>query len=492
MIGGIENKFEEDFKENNVNLYTEYLLDAKQYDENELRNIHYSFILTSPYNLLRENKTLFISLFVFIVLLLIIIIILLRYNRIRRLRFRDQEEYLKKIEKINRDIEIAKEKAHQANRLKTAFLANISHEIRTPLNAIIGFSSLITDQKSISQENYEKYHKLLKINSNLLLYIINDIIDLSKIETNQLNLNYQDFDLHELMDSMYEYAMEERDKADKSSIEIRMDKGARKSSFFIRSDDSRLRQVLMNLIHNAIKFTYSGGINIGYRINGGFILFYVEDTGIGLSNYGYDYIFESFRQGEEGTTKKYGGAGLGLTLAKGIVENLNGEIWAESNQDRGSIFKFQIPLIPSARNKAEKTGAVGNELEEMYNWEGKKILVVEDSNMAYELITKLLRGTGAEFTLEVDGYKAVERCSNDESIDIVLMDIQLPFLDGYEATRQIKKIRPNLPVIAQTANAMLEDKRKAWEVGCEDYIAKPLDRIELAEKINNLLFRLKK
>jgi signal transduction histidine kinase/ActR/RegA family two-component response regulator len=450
-----------------------------------------AIIINSPYNLFKENKGLFIALATVILLLLVIIIVLLRYNRIKKKRLKEQEEYLHKIEKINKDIEYAKERAQESNRLKTSFLANISHEIRTPLNAIIGFSRLITDQRSLDPASYYKYHNLLKINSDLLLNLINDIIDLSKIETNQLKLHFRDFDLNELMDSLYEYAIEEVKKKNRKRLKITVEKGIRKESFFIRSDNVRLRQVLMHLINNSVKFTNEGEIQLGYRVNGNFILFYLKDTGIGLSEHEHKYIFDSFRQGEEGTTKKYGGAGLGLTLSKGIVENLKGQIWCESDKGNGSVFYVQVPFKPAMEKRDKKSKDFSMQIKEQYNWQGKKILVVEDSHMAYELITKLLKGTGAEFTLEKDGLKAIERCKNDENLDLVLMDIQLPFLDGYEATRRIKEIRPELPIIAQTANAMLDDRRRALEAGCEEYIAKPLDRIELADKINKLLYEFK-
>jgi signal transduction histidine kinase/CheY-like chemotaxis protein len=470
------------------------------FDHKQLKKHHISLrklpqnatVINGPFEVFKENKKLFITILVIIGLMLFTIIILLRYVQSKKHRIRDQNEYLQKIEKINKDLARAKKKAQESNRLKTSFLANISHEIRTPLNAIIGFCRLIGDQRTLSPETFNKYNQLLKINSELLLNLINDIIDLSKIETNQLNLNYTDFDLNELIDNLKEYADSERDKGNKSKIDIIADKGIKKDSFYVRSDDARLRQVLMNLINNAVKFSFTGKIQIGYRINGEHILFFVKDNGIGLKSEDSKYIFESFRQGEEGTTKKYGGAGLGLTLSKGIVDNLGGRIWYEHNDEgHGSIFYVQIPLIPSTENKVKKSQNFVNQMEGKYNWQGKKILVVEDSNMAYELIVKLLKGTEAEFSQEVDGYKAIERCKKDSTIDLVLMDIQLPFLDGYEATKRIKQIRPKLPIIAQTANAMLDDRKKALDAGCEDYIAKPIDRMELADKINNLFFKVK-
>ena len=450
-----------------------------------------STIINSPYNFFKDNQGLFISLLIVIILLLIVIVILLRYNRVKKQRLSEQDEYLRKIEKINKDLETAKEKAQEANRLKTSFLANISHEIRTPLNAIIGFSRLITDKWNLSRETQNKYHNLLKVNSDLLLNLINDIIDLSKIETKQLNLSFKDFDLNELFDNISDYTKDELNKTDKKDIEVHLDKGIRKDTFYIRTDDARLRQVMINLINNAIKFTYHGKITIGYRITGEHLLLYVKDTGIGLSKSEYKYIFESFRQGEEGTTKKFGGAGLGLTLSKGIVDNLKGKIWCESSKGNGAEFYVQVPFKTSSKHKIRKSRDFESQMEDQYNWDNKNILVVEDSQMSYELITKLLKGTGAVFSLETDGLRAIERCRSDQSIDLVLMDIQLPYLDGYEATRKIKEIRPDLPIVAQTANAMLDDRKKALESGCEDYIAKPLDRMELAEKINKLLFKIK-
>ncbi|MFW6094912.1 MAG: response regulator [Bacteroidota bacterium] len=440
--------------------------------------------------LLVKNGDLFYTI-AFLSIILILIYLLIKCNRDNKKRIQKQQDYLYNIEQINKGLETAKEKAQEANQLKTKFLENISHEIRTPLNSIVGFSELLTEKENLSADTLNKYQKSIKVNSELLLNLINDIIDLSKIETNQLQIHYKDFDLHVLLKEIYEYAERERKKDEKESVQISLDKGIRKDAFYIKSDESRIRQVFINLVNNAIKFTTSGEIQLGYRLNGDHLLFYVKDTGIGFTEKEYDYIFDSFRQGKEGSNRKYGGAGLGLTLSKGIVENLNGKIWAVSDNSKGSIFYFQIPFITPTNKENKRSRTFDAQLKEQYNWDGKKILVVEDSYMAYELITKLLKGTGAEFLLEADGFKAIERCEKEPSIDLVLMDIQLPFIDGYEATRRIKEIRPGLPVIAQTANAMMDDRKKALEAGCEDYIAKPLDRIELAEKINKQLFKIK-
>ncbi|MFO8234197.1 MAG: response regulator [Bacteroidales bacterium] len=469
-----------------------FILDASLWNDIPLCSHLNSSSIFSDLTVFRflNNGALFYALALFIILLTVIFL-LFKCNRDNKKRIQKQQDYLNKIEDINKGLEVAKQKVQEANQLKMFFLANISHELRTPLNSIVGFSELLTEGDNLSHETVEQYSRSIRVNSDLLLNLINDITDLSKIETNQLQVQYKEFDLHPMMDELYEYAQKERNELDKAEIKVTLDKGIRKNSFYIKSDENRLRQVFINLINNAVKFTTSGEIRIGYRLNGSHLLFYVKDTGMGFTNEEYKEMFDSFRQGREGTNRRLGGAGLGLTLSRGIVENLNGKIWAVANEGNGSVFYFQIPFLPPTKKENKKSGAFELKIEEQYNWSGKKLLVVEDSYMAYELITKLLKGTGAEFSLESDGYKAMERCEKDLDIDLVLMDIQLPFIDGYEATRRIKEIRPNLPVIAQTANAMMDDRKRALEAGCEDYVAKPLDRIELAEKINNLLFRIK-
>ena len=415
------------------------------------------------------------------------IIILLRYNKIKKQRLKEQKGHLEELNNINKRLESEKQKAETANRLKSRFLANISHEVRTPLNAIVGFSKLIAEGNNIEKSDRERYYKLIRINSDVLINLINDIIDLSKIQTNQLKINYSNFNLNKLVSDIYEYGVEKIKESKKKDLTLTLEKGIKKENFFIHSDEDRLRQVFINLLNNAIKFSYFGSITFGYQINGEFILFYIKDPGIGIDKEEITHIFESFKKAYNDNASEYEGTGLGLSVSKGIIDNMQGKIWIDSQKNKGTTVYFTLPLFPISEKEKKENRNIRFESNNQHDWTGKNILVVEDSKMAYELIKKLLRGTNASFQLETDGKSAIERCTKDPSIDLVLMDIQLPMIDGYSATRQIKEKRANLPIIAQTANAMSDDRKKAFDAGCDEYIAKPLDREELIRKINNLL-----
>lgn len=469
---------------------SKYEFDYKQLKKHDisLNNLpENSSIINNPYDKVKENLNIIIFTLALIVLLLVLIVILLRYNRIKKQRIKEQKEHLEELNKINKTLEAEKQKAETANDLKSRFLANISHEVRTPLNAIIGFSKLISEESNIEQKDKERYQKLIRINSDVLLNLINDIIDLSKIETNQLKINYSNFNLNKLISDLYEYGIQKIKESNKKDLNLSSERGIKREKFIIHSDEDRLRQVLINLLNNAIKFSYFGSITFGYQINGEYMLFYVKDPGIGIDKQELNHIFENFRQADGETSRQEGGVGLGLSVCKGIIENMQGKIWIDSQKNKGTTVYFTLPLIPVSESEKKEKKQVHFEKNDQYDWTGKNILIVEDSKMAYELIKKLLRGTNAAFQLEMDGKSAIDRCTKDPSIDLVLMDIQLPMIDGYAATRQIKEKRADLPIIAQTANAMSDDRKKAFEAGCDEYIAKPLDREELTKKINKLL-----
>jgi signal transduction histidine kinase/ActR/RegA family two-component response regulator len=468
-----------------------------EFDYNQLKRYDISLnelpenstIINNPYDKVEENLNIIIFTITLIVLLLTLIFILLRYNRIKKQRILEQKGHLEELNKINKTLETEKQKAEKANSLKSKFLANISHEIRTPLNAIIGFSRLITDDNHIEKDEQERYHNLIRINGEVLLNLIHDIIDLSKIETNQLKVSYSNFDLNKLISDIYEYGIQRIKESKKKDLKLNPEKAIKREKFIIYSDEDRLRQVLINLLNNAIKFSYFGTVTFGYQINGEHILFYFKDPGIGIDKEELNHIFEKFRKADEENASNTEGAGLGLSVSKGIIENMQGKIWIDSQKNKGTTVYFTIPLIPTSEAEKTKKKTVKFENNNQYDWSHKNILIVEDSKMAYELIKKLLRGTNATFQLEMDGKSAIERCTKDPSIDLVLMDIQLPMIDGYSATRQIKEKRADLPIIAQTANAMSDDRKKAFDAGCDEYIAKPLDREELTNKINKLLVR---
>lgn len=441
-------------------------------------------IINHPFEFIFENKQQTLFWGIIFILLFAIIVILVTYIIYRRKKIVEIRRYNKKIELNNEKLQIAKEKAEESDRLKSAFLANMSHELRTPMNGIIGFSKLIIDSVDMSPELLKKYLNIIHKSGYILLNLVNDIIDLSKIESMQLKLNFTKFKLNELIDELLSFFISEKESAGKNDIKIIAEKDGLLKDLIIYSDSNRIRQVLYNLIHNALKFTDKGYIKFGYHIENDNLKFFVEDTGIGMSDLEKQIIFERFRQVDDKTTRRYGGSGIGLTVSKGIVENLKGKIWVDSQKGKGSTFYFTIPFNPVS-NKVQKNSEFLNHKE--YKWPGKTILIVEDSALSYELLTKFLKDAKVSFLQASDGEEAVKICKENAHIDLVLMDIQLPIMDGLEATAHIKQIRPVLPIIAQTANAMEEDKPNIINAGCDDYISKPINRIELLQKIDYFL-----
>jgi len=429
--------------------------------------------------------------YIALIIILVILVIGLLWVNIssQKNKLRQRKKYLREIEFINEKLLLAKEKVEELNKLKSAFLANLSHEIRTPMNGIIGFSTLLKDNPNIDRDTFTKYLSIINKSGYILLNLIDDIIDFSKIEAKQLKIHYRACRINNIMDELFRFYNEEKKTVEKSHIQIILEKEVEHSDFTIYSDPNRMNQVLFELLSNALKFTYEGKIVFGYKMISNEMLFYVQDTGIGLAPYERDIIFERFRQVDDKTTRKYGGAGLGLFISKGIVENMNGKIWVESkkenreeNKPGGSTFYFSVPL-----KIIETTHASVKKQEKIFMWPGKTILIVEDARISYELLTKFLKDSQVNFVHAENGEQAVELCRNKHPIDLVLMDIHLPMMDGLETTRQIKQYNPDLPVIAQTANAMDEDRKNIIEAGCDDYIAKPINKYDLMEKINYFL-----
>jgi len=248
-----------------------------------------------------------------------------------------------------------------------------------------------------------------------------------------------------------------------------------------------LKQILNNLISNAIKFTQNGEIILGCSVKDRELLFYVKDTGIGIPDDFKSVIFERFRQVELEKNRQYGGTGLGLSICKALVELLGGKIWLESEEDKGSCFFFTIPYNPSGINLTNLAISL-NPSNYEYNWSGKTILIAEDEFTNYRLLEKMLRKTEVKLIRANDGIEAVELCRSHPEINLVLMDIKMPLMDGYEATRLIKEFRKKLPVIAQTAYALSNDKNKALNAGCDDYVSKPIGKDILLKMIHNFFY----
>jgi PAS domain S-box-containing protein len=381
------------------------------------------------------------------------------------------------------ELNFAKDKAEESDRLKTAFLANMSHEIRTPMNAIIGFSELLNDS-DLTDENKKEFIRLISESSKMLLNLIEDIIDVAKIEAEQMKIMKSSCHINQILDELASYFTGELNKSSNKKIKIKAIKGDSNPKFAIVTDTLRFKQILNNLIGNALKFTNHGTVEFGYEImNEKTIQFFIKDTGIGLPHDKLGVIFERFRQAEESTTKEYGGTGLGLTISRKLIELLGGKIWVESELDIGSTFYFTLPyILPKGTDKTKPfTG-----LSDKYNWAGKTIVVAEDENSNFELLKATLSRTNATIFRAHNGNEAVELCLN-KKVDLVLMDIRMPEMNGYEATELIKSDNPGLPVISLTAYAMADDRDKSLQVGCDDHISKPIKPIELIERVSRFM-----
>ncbi|HAH22200.1 MAG TPA: hybrid sensor histidine kinase/response regulator [Prolixibacteraceae bacterium] len=391
------------------------------------------------------------------------------------------KDSLDHIRDINTELVISKNKAEESDKFKSAFLANMSHEIRTPLNGILGFSSFLKDP-DLTKEKTERYIHIIESSGQQLLTIINDILDISKIEAGQMDITLEATDIKELLKELLQQFIKE---AELKNLDLILNPAHLDEPIVASTDENRLRQVFCNLMSNAIKFTSEGTIEFGLSQKGNFIEFYVKDSGIGISTEDQSVIFEPFRKVASKTNQLFGGTGLGLAISKALVEKLGGTLSVTSSKNEGATFIFTIPYMGSIDTNPEQPAKTISITQN--NMSQKTILVAEDEIFNFYYIEELLKPLNIKTLHAKNGLEAVEMAKANPDVSLVLMDIRMPEMDGLAATKLIKEMRPQLPVIAQTAFASREDKENAKSSGFDHYLSKPIVRDLFMEVIGKYL-----
>jgi signal transduction histidine kinase/CheY-like chemotaxis protein len=371
--------------------------------------------------------------------------------------------------------------AETANNNKTAFLANMSHEIRSPLNGIIGFSELLAD-KQLTDAERERYLNIIQNNGNALISLLSDLIDISKLETGKLEISNRKFKPSGLMDEL-KHQFESSSYLQDKNVKFLFNSNINWIDQEIDSDPNRLRQILVNLITNALKFTSNGRIEVGADFAGEEMLFWVKDSGIGIPYDSQQTIFERYRQVDTKDAKPVVGFGLGLAISKAIVELLGGHLWVESIPDQGSLFSFTIKTN-IVINTTMETNQVNNTSSYPYDFKERTILIAEDIDFSFLYIEAVLRRTGVKILWAQNGKEAIEHVKTNLDIDIVMMDMHMPVMNGYDATNVISALRPELPIIAQTAFVLPDDVKRCYAAGCTGYLAKPIRKEQLLNTLS--------
>jgi PAS domain S-box-containing protein len=384
----------------------------------------------------------------------------------------DLTEKKKLIEELIR----AKEKAEESDRLKTAFLANVSHEIRTPMNGIIGFAELLK-RPNIPPEKQIEFIAIIEKSSKRMLNIINDIVDMAKIDAGIVSVSEVKFNINNMLRELNSFFITE---AENKNLSFECIYDLPDEAAIIESDETKIQQILTNLIKNSIKFTSEGNIQAGYKIEDDNIHFFVKDTGIGIPEEYHEIIFDRFRQIDTASSRSYEGAGLGLAICKAYTELLGGKIWVESStMARGATFHVVLHFHPVKENMEKKINipAIAKPIT---------ILIVEDDEKSSQFLAEVFSKDPVHTLFAANGNEAVEIVKNHH-VDIILMDLKMPELDGFEATRIIRQIYPQTPIIAQTAYSFSDERMRALQAGCNDYISKPIVINKLYELINKYI-----
>ena len=387
--------------------------------------------------------------------------------------------------KADQELKDALAKAQESDLLKSAFLANMSHEIRTPMNGILGFAGLLKEP-NLTGEEQQTYIRIIEKSGVRMLNIINDIICISKVESGQMEVSISETNINMQIEYIYTFFKPE---VEGKGMNIICKNGLPSKEAIVKTDKEKIYAILTNLVKNAIKYSDKGTIEFGYELAGAVgepvepeLQFFVKDTGIGIPIDRQKAVFDRFVQADISDKRAFQGAGLGLSISKAFVEMLGGKIWVESEVGKGSIFYFTIPYDNGLEEKPVIKNAILNESTEIQinpEISGLKILIVEDDEGSAKLIALTIKVLGKDILKVKTGVEAIEACHNHPDIDLVLMDIKLPIMDGYEATRQIRQFNKEVVIVAQTAFALIGDREKAIEAGCDDYIAKPIKKAEL-------------
>jgi len=375
------------------------------------------------------------------------------------------------------DLKYALEKAKESDKLKSAFLQNISHEIRTPMNGLLGFTSLLKNT-NLSVDEQQEYIDIILESGNRLLNTFDDIMNISMIETGQVNINSIEFNLSKELKQ--QFRLHETETKQKG-LKLIIDQKNIEEEILLQTDYDKFNSILSYLIRNAIKYTFEGSIKVGYNVKSNFLEFFVEDSGIGIPPDRLDAIFDIFVQADLSEVKAKEGSGLGLSITKAYVEMLGGKIWAKSEEGKGSCFFFTI------QHKHNEDEIVSNQSKMVGNL---KILIVEDEDFSSEFLKVVLDNYASEFLRAKNGKEAIDIAKENLDIDIIFMDLRMPIVNGYEATKEIRKFNSKVKIIAQTAYALQGDDQKAIQAGCNDYISKPINTKALLEKVDNMILEM--
>ncbi|MDF1571896.1 MAG: PAS domain S-box protein [Bacteroidales bacterium] len=376
----------------------------------------------------------------------------------------------------------AKEKAEESDLLKSAFLANMSHEIRTPMNSIVGFANLLSDE-GLDEETRREYIQRVNRNSEQLLALISDIIDLAKIESNQMTLYYAPIFVENLFKDLLNFGTMQLKQRDRTEISMEYDPDQDASDLKFESDLVRLTQILQNLVNNAVKFTHRGKITVGYRVHETTIRIFVKDTGTGIDRENFEVIFDQFRQLDGSNIRRYGGTGLGLSICRNLATLLKGKIWVESEMGSGSEFCVEIPLKTGTTVlSAEKNPVSHAEIDR-----DMRLLIVDDDPDNLMLLKTLLRNEGFQVVTADSGYRALEILEREALPGLVLLDLQMPVMSGLQTLKIIREKYPELKVAGQSAYAITADKERSMVAGFDAYITKPYDRNAMVSMIGQLL-----